>query len=95
MRSKWFERHEYLVSLSIYIFISFRPSHAFVIAPPEMLNFSLISSTIDTACKMLDSSLLYEYWYLDCPGEVQMAAIQCLENLDHSIISTDVPKFSL
>ena len=42
------ERHEYLVSLSMDFLIVFRTPHAIVIAPSEMLNFRLISSTIDT-----------------------------------------------
>ena len=46
MKSKGFERHEYLVSLSMIFLIAFRPSHAIIIYPSIMLNFRLIYSNI-------------------------------------------------
>ena len=42
------ERHEYLVSQFIAIFIVFMPSQAIVIVPFRILNYRLISSTIET-----------------------------------------------
>ena len=75
MRSKWLERHEYLVSQSIDFFIAFRPSHAIVIDPSRMLNFRLIDSIIDTTWNMPAGSLLYASWSLGCPGILQVALI--------------------
>ena len=68
--SKWFERHEYLVSLSMNVLITFRTSHPIVIVPSVMLNFRLIYSIIVTTCNIPDSSLLCAFWFLACPGEV-------------------------
>ena len=75
MRSKWLERHEYLVSQSIDFFIAFRPSHAIVIETYRMLNFRLIYSIIDTTWNMPAGLLLYASWSLGCPGILQVALI--------------------
>ena len=75
--------------------IAFRPSHDIFIAPSEMLNFRLTYSTIYTTQNIPDSSLLYEYWSLTCPREVQVADIWCLAHSYPSIISATVTQFSL
>ena len=93
--SKWLERHEYLVFLSIAFFISLRRSRAIVAAPSRMLNFRLISSTMYTTCKMTYSSFLYSSWSLWCPGRVQEAAIWFVACSAHSMISAAEPQSSL
>ena len=60
-----------------------------------MLNFRQISSTMDTTWNIPASSLLYISWSLECPGEVQVVAMQCLVYSDPSIFSAAVLQFSL
>ena len=67
---KRFGRHGYLVSLTIAFRIAFRPLHAIIVAPFEMLNFRLISSTMDNKWYITASSLLYVSWSLAYPGDV-------------------------
>ena len=95
MRSKWFESHKYLVSLSMGVLISLRPLHAIDIASYEMLYFLIISSTIVTAWNIPAGSLLYASWSLVCHGYAQEASIWCLLYLVPSITSTNLPQFSL
>ena len=59
MSLKWLERHEYIVLYSIALLIVFSPSYTIVIAPSRMLDFRLISSTMETTWKMPASSLLF------------------------------------
>ena len=58
-----FTVHGFLIALS--------PSHAAVITPSVILFLWKIASTINTTWIITDSSLLYKYWYLACPEEVQ------------------------
>ena len=95
MRSKWLERHKYLVSRSMDFFIVFRPSHAIVIAPSRIFNFWLIYSTIYTTWNIPTISITYKYWYLGCTGDVKVSEIWCVAYYAPSIISAAVPQFSL
>ena len=95
MRSNWLKRHEYLVLQSIYFFIVFRPPHAIVISPSRMLNFRLLSSTIETTWNMHAGSLMYLSLYLGCPVIMQVVVIICVVWSDPLIIRDSETQYSL